>query len=69
MTMVKTAGYHTMRDKIRGIRSLRETRKMDQETNSVIQRFFNGDSEKCLAYMVISLDGSKKNEYFTQSFV
>jgi hypothetical protein len=67
--MNQVKGFHVMRNKIRGVRNLRETRKTDQETNSVIQEFFKGDSEKCLAYMIISLDGSKKNKYFTRSFV
>ena len=67
--MKQVSGYHVMRNKIRGVRNLRETRKMNQETNTVIQRFFKGNSKECLAYMLISLDGSEKNKYFTKSFV
>ena len=65
--MKQVSGYHVMRNKIRGVRNLRETRKA--EANTVIQKFFKGNSKECLAYMVISLDNTKKNEYFTKYFV
>lgn len=68
--MQKTAGWHSMQDKIRGIQ-VEETRKINQETQNLIQSYFRKNTQELLAKAVISLDknSNQKNRYFVKSII
>jgi len=70
MTMMQTSGWHSMQDKIRGIK-VEETRKINQETQNLIQSYFRKNTQELLAKAIISLDknSNKKNRYFVKSII